>query len=114
MTTHATHADHDHVHGDCQHPAVRHGDHVDHLHDGHLHSVHGDHVDEHRLAVDSTNPDVCTSGHSCNAHESGHVHSGSCGHAAVPHGDHTDYFVEGHIHHHHGAHCDDHGKLVSA
>jgi hypothetical protein len=29
----------------------------------------------------------------------------------VPHGDHVDYFVGGHLHHAHGGHCDDHGKL---
>ena len=40
---------HPHVHGgpDCHHPAARHGDHVDYLHDGHRHAVHGDHYDEH-------------------------------------------------------------------
>jgi UDP-2,3-diacylglucosamine pyrophosphatase LpxH len=33
----------------------------------------------------------------------------------VPHGDHVDYLVDGHLHHPHGDHCDDHGpvKLVS-
>jgi hypothetical protein len=29
----------------------------------------------------------------------------------VPHGDHTDYLVAGHLHHPHGDHCDDHGEL---
>jgi zinc transport system permease protein len=39
---------HDHAHGEqCDHPAVRHGDHVDYVHDGHLHAAHGDHWDEH-------------------------------------------------------------------
>ncbi|MPN47286.1 hypothetical protein SDC9_194888 [bioreactor metagenome] len=40
---------HAHVHGgpDCHHPAVRHGDHVDYVHDGHRHAMHGDHYDEH-------------------------------------------------------------------
>lgn len=39
---------HDHEHGDdCGHPAVRHGDHVDYLHEGHRHAVHSDHYDEH-------------------------------------------------------------------
>jgi hypothetical protein len=27
--------------------SVPHGDHVDYLHDGHRHAVHGDHYDEH-------------------------------------------------------------------
>jgi zinc transport system permease protein len=40
--------DHEHVHGpDCGHRAVRHGDHVDYVHDGHRHAVHGGHYDEH-------------------------------------------------------------------
>jgi zinc transport system permease protein len=40
--------DHAHVHGpDCGHPAVRHGDHVDYVHDGHRHAPHGGHYDEH-------------------------------------------------------------------
>ena len=39
---------HDHEHGpDCGHPAVPHGDHVDYVHDGHRHAVHGRHYDEH-------------------------------------------------------------------
>jgi hypothetical protein len=32
----------------------------------------------------------------------------------VPHGNHVDYLVNGHLHHHHGDHCDDHGKLELA
>jgi zinc transport system permease protein len=39
---------HAHQHGeDCGHPAVPHGDHVDYVHDGHRHAVHGEHYDEH-------------------------------------------------------------------
>jgi zinc transport system permease protein len=39
---------HGHQHGPgCGHPAVEHGDHVDYLHDGHRHAVHGGHYDEH-------------------------------------------------------------------
>lgn len=39
---------HAHVHGDdCGHPAVKHGDHVDYVHDGHRHAPHGEHYDEH-------------------------------------------------------------------
>ncbi len=39
---------HPHEHGpDCGHRVVRHGDHVDYLHDGHRHAVHGAHYDEH-------------------------------------------------------------------
>lgn len=40
--------EHPHVHGpDCGHLAVRHGDHVDYVHDGHRHASHGGHYDEH-------------------------------------------------------------------
>lgn len=39
---------HPHQHGaGCGHPAVRHGDHVDYVHDGHRHAAHGSHYDEH-------------------------------------------------------------------
>lgn len=39
---------HEHVHWEeCGHEAVPHGNHVDYLHDGHLHAAHGDHWDEH-------------------------------------------------------------------
>ncbi len=39
---------HEHQHGeDCGHQAVRHGDHVDYVHDGHRHAPHGSHYDEH-------------------------------------------------------------------
>ena len=40
--------EHAHEHGDdCGHPAVPHGDHIDYVHDGHRHAVHGAHYDEH-------------------------------------------------------------------
>jgi zinc transport system permease protein len=39
---------HRHQHGpSCGHPAVEHGDHIDYIHDGHRHAVHGGHYDEH-------------------------------------------------------------------
>lgn len=39
---------HSHEHGPgCGHEAMRHGDHVDYLHDGHRHAPHDDHYDEH-------------------------------------------------------------------
>ncbi len=114
MSTHTTHAPHDHVHGNCAHPAVKHEGHVDYLHDGHMHSVHGDHVDEHRVAVDATHPAQCTHGHECTAHDKSHIHSASCGHAVVPHGDHADYLVADHLHHAEEGHCDNHGALVTA
>ncbi|WP_333835097.1 hypothetical protein [Rubrimonas sp.] len=106
------HAHHDHVHGPgCGHVAVKHDDHVCYLHDGCLHHPHGDHVDEHVIAVSATNPDACTPAHACRGHAPDHVHGPSCGHPAVPHGDHVCYLVDGHLHHPHGDHCDDHGPL---
>ena len=113
MATPHTHDDHNHAHGkDCGHTAVSHDGHVDYLHDGHLHHVAKDGaVEEHTLGVTATNPDACTTNHNCGAHAAGHVHGDGCGHEAVPHGDHTDYLVNGHLHHPHGDHCDDHGPV---
>lgn len=127
-----THKDHQHQHGaNCGHTAIKHGDHIDYLHDGHLHHVHNDHVDEHRLEISVQNPDHCTpakacgcvAGCDCNCadgcdchsehgcHDKSHVHGPNCGHEAVPHGDHIDYLVNGRLHHPHGDHCDDHGAV---
>ncbi len=112
--THKTHDHHTHVHGpDCGHPAVQHGDHVDYLHDGHLHHAHDGHVDECVLEVGGTHPSACTPSHACGAHDTAHTHGPGCGHPAVPHGDHVDFLVGGHLHHPHGAHCDDHGALAA-
>lgn len=112
MSDHHTHAEHAHRHGDgCGHTAIRHEDHTDYLHDGHLHHVHGNHTDEHVLPVGGANRDDCTPSHACGAHESGHAHGPGCGHEGVPHGDHTDYLVSGHLHHPHAGHCDDHGGV---
>jgi hypothetical protein len=46
-----SHMDHTmaaHTHGgtDCKHEAVKHGDHTDYKHDGHMHKADGDHYDE--------------------------------------------------------------------
>lgn len=47
-TNHTEAEDHLHRHGPgCGHPAIPHDDHVDYLHDGHRHAVHGAHYDEH-------------------------------------------------------------------
>ena len=54
MTTrdHLTHAEHPHHHdANCGHIAVKHGDHVDYLHDGHPHHQEGDDVEEHVIEV---------------------------------------------------------------
>jgi len=106
------HAQHQHQHGpNCGHTAIQHGDHVDYLHDGHLHHPTAGGVEEHVLPVTATNPDGCTS-HHCSGHAADHVHGPNCGHEAVPHGDHIDYLVAGHLHHPHGDHCDDHGPVT--
>ncbi len=113
MSTHEIHTDHAHVHGPgCGHPAVRHEDHVDYLHDGHLHHPHGDHVDEHAIAEDDAHP----SGHTepASGDAPGHVHGEGCGHEPVPHGDHVDYLVGRALHHPHADHCDLHGSLEPA
>ena len=113
MTTHHTHDSHEHVHGaGCGHTAVPHGDHTDYLHDGHLHRMHDGHADECVIAVGSMNPGSCTAGHACTEHAADHIHGDGCGHEAVPHGDHMDYLVAGHLHHSHGGHCDDHGRVI--
>jgi hypothetical protein len=106
---------HTHKHGTgCGHTAVLHDRHVDYLHDGHLHHQRADGVvEEHMIAVTTENPDGCTPIHA-GGHQQGHVHGPGCGHEAVPHRDHIDYLVDGHLHHPHGDHCDDHGKLAVA
>src|SRR5579871_3691529 len=112
---HELHAPHPHSHGSgCGHEAVNHNGHTDYLHDGHLHHLHGDHVDEHAFEVGAENPARCTPEHDCGAHDRAHKHGAGCGHPAVPHGDHVDYLVKGHLHHPDGNHCDDHGVVRSA
>jgi hypothetical protein len=107
-----THSEHRHEHGrDCGHTAIVHRDHTDYLHDGHLHSPNGRGVEEHRLEVSDSNPAACTPDHACDGHDQAHQHGPDCGHEAVPHGDHTDFLVRGHLHHPHGDHCDNHGDL---
>ncbi len=109
---HRIHQGHNHTHGSaCGHTAIEHEGHVDYLHDGHLHHMHGDHIDEHTITVNAANPDKCTPEHACSTHENAHAHGKGCGHQAVPHGDHTDYLVGNHLHHQHGDHCDDHGRI---
>jgi hypothetical protein len=115
MAEHRTHGDHAHQHGsDCGHTAVRHAGHVDYLHDGHLHHWHDNHWDEHAVDVAAGNPERCTPGHACGSHDTNHTHGPACGHEAVPHGSHVDYLVDGHLHHPHDGHCDDHGTVTLA
>jgi len=108
----AHHEGHSHQHGpNCGHTGIVHDGHVDYLHDGHLHHQAGGKVEEHTLPVSGANPSSCTPKHSCGGHDKAHKHGVSCGHDAVPHGDHVDYLVNGHLHHPHGDHCDDHGPV---
>ncbi|MFT6835781.1 MAG: hypothetical protein ACJA0H_001821 [Francisellaceae bacterium] len=101
--------DHKHEHQDgCGHTKVKHEDHVDYLHDGHLHHKHGEHYDDHKIEASDKNPDQCKPvSKDCDEHK----HGADCGHEAVPHGDHVDYIVDGRLHHPHGDHCDDHGPI---
>ncbi len=113
MSEHRVHDKHDHTHGPgCGHKAIQHAGHTDYLHEGHLHHVHGDHIDECVLAIDGANPAACTPAHACGKHAQGHTHGAGCGHDAVPHGDHVDYLVGDHLHHAHGGHCDEHGRIA--
>lgn len=109
------HREHDHTHGPgCDHQGLRHDGHVDYLHDGHLHHQRKDgDVEEHVIPVSDENPDVCTPEHAAE-HDPSHEHGPGCGHEPVPHGDHTDYIVDGHLHHPHGDHCDNHGPVELA
>ena len=101
----------DHVHGKgCGHTAINHNGHTDYLHDGKLHHPDSNgNYEDHTLEVTDQNPDQCKPVHQCV--NSCHKHGPNCGHELVPHGDHFDYLVDGHLHHVHGDHCDDHGKV---
>jgi hypothetical protein len=104
----AGHTTHSHKHGEsCGHTAVKHESHVDYLHDGHLHGMEKGKQVEHKLAINSKNP---AKENPVN-HADSHKHGPSCGHEAIPHGDHSDYLVDGKLHHVHGSHCDEHGTL---
>ena len=106
------HKGHDHIHGkDCGHIAVVHNDHVDYLHDGHLHNMHDGHIDDHVLEVSDTHPvqEVLAEEHG------DHMHAeADATHIMVPHGDHMDFYHDGHLHHVHGDHIDEHGILEKA
>lgn len=102
-----------HIHGpSCGHIGISHEDHVDYVQDGRLqHVTRSGSITEHVIPVSQANPNECTPQHRCAGHQVGHVHGANCGHAAVPHGDHVDYLVDGHLHHPHGTHCDAHGRV---
>ena len=100
-----------HVHGpSCGHHAVQHEGHVDYLDHGHLEHQEAGRTEEHKIGVNAKNPASCTPGfHDGNTEQ--HHHGAGCGHEAIPHGNHTDYVVEGHLQHAHGDHCDEHGAV---
>ena len=104
-----------HQHGPgCGHIAVGHQGHTDYLESGHLEHQEGNRVERHVIEVDAEHPNRCTVSQGTGGHPQDHVHGPNCGHPAVRHGDHTDYLVEGRLHHPHGSHCDDHGELLKA
>ena len=106
------HEAHEHTHGpDCGHLSISHDGHTDYLHDGHLHYPHDGHTDEHVFAISDHNPESCTPTPTCLGHAANHVHGPTCGHEAIPHGNHVDYLMNGHLHFPHQAHCDDHGTV---
>lgn len=103
-----SHEHHTHQHGDgCGHLRIRHGDHEDYLHDGHLHHNAADgEVAKHVLDVTEENPAGC---HQLSCHlQAQHAEDAP----KVPHGDHEDFLVGGRLHHVHGDHCDDHGAVA--
>ena len=101
---------HGHIHSPgCGHLAIRHGDHIDYLHEGRLDHRHSDGHEIHKL-----NGAIAGHTHAEPGHATHHRHGAACGHPAVVHDDHTDYLVGGRLHHPHGDHCDDHGKLEIA
>jgi hypothetical protein len=106
------HTGHAHQYGPkCGHTAVQHEGHTDYLHDGHLHHFHADHLDEHVIAIDARHPESVKGNHDCAGHPKGHKHGPRCGHEAVPHGDHTDYAVDRHLHHPESRGCTNHGSI---
>jgi len=109
-----THPRHNHAHSKtCGHTAINHENHIDYLHDGHLHHHREDgEYEEHALSISESNPSECTPDHDCASHLKNHFHGPNCGHLAVEHADHFDYLVGNHLHHPHGNHCDHHGQVI--
>jgi hypothetical protein len=100
-----TSANHPHVHdAQCGHTRIHHEGHTDYLHEGHLYSEQGGTYEEHVIAISETNPVRCDPIPCTGDH---------WGQEAIPHGDHTDILVGGHLHHVHGDHCDDHGRVTT-
>lgn len=101
----ATHANHPHVHdAECGHTRIMHEGHTDYLHEGHLHCEQGGTYEEHVIGISEENPERCDPMQCSGDHQ---------GQETLPHGDHTDYLVFGRLHHPHGDHCDDHGRVTT-
>jgi hypothetical protein len=112
MSDHKSHQGEIHTHAPgCGHATIGHRGHEDYVMDGRLDHVHGKAVERHALDVDKVNPTACTPMHACGGHAADHRHGPTCEHVAVPHGDHVDYVVNGHLHHPCDKHCDDHGPV---
>lgn len=105
-TNEPVHGKHTHNHSiACGHTKIRHNDHIDYVHDGHLHHEKDGEWVECKIPVNNQNPAeekliACA----CN-------HNDDCGHEMVPHGDHMDYLVNGRLHHVHNGKCEDHGPV---
>lgn len=100
------HANHSHKHSiACGHTKIQHGDHIDYVHDGHMHHLDGDTLHECKIDITEANPDECK------PINCGCDHENNCGHELINHGDHVDFLVNGRLHHVHGGHCDDHGPV---
>jgi hypothetical protein len=91
-----------HKHGEnCGHAAIKHSDHVDYMHDNHFHNTAANgKVVEHKVRV------AASKEHTKASAENGHTHGVNCGHERIEHGDHSDYVVDGNVHHVDGDHCD--------
>lgn len=89
------------------------------MHDepGHVHGpgCNHDHGPATGSIVSAADMGACTADdHADHPHFHDHAHGPGCGHEAVQHGDHTDYVVDGRLHHTHEGHCDDHGPVEAA
>jgi len=132
---HTVHKDHEHEHGpDCGHTAIVHQDahgceHIDYVHDGHLHHKceNGEnHYHDCSLEDFGSFPDGLETDckddfqNACHDHDDGICGTAAdCTHEAVPHGDHTDYIVDDNddeveVHCPHNGHCDIRGYVKKA
>lgn len=91
-----------HQHG----PQCNYGQGCRHLMDDDMHVMD----DDMHVVANEKVPLWCDFGHNCHYHDKDHRHGPDCGHLAVSHDGHIDYLVNGHLHHPHGNHCDNHGR----